>query len=101
MKGETDDDPIEITAAGSRKFGKPTLRVSAIYSPDDLGSARRSLYFEGGPPSKSTATTRLSANLGYRSRVAGVDYTSFNGGISKTFFKKMTVDLRYYDTARG
>lgn len=101
VKGETDDDSFEFTAAGNRKFGKFTLRISAIYSPDDLGGASRSLYLEGGPAFDIDSTTRFSANLGHRSRVAGVDYTSFNGGISKTFFKKVTVDLRYFDTARG
>ena len=101
VKSETDDDSFEFTAAGSCKFGRVSLRISAIYSPDDLGGARRSLYLEGGPSFDINSTTRLSANLGHRSRVAGVDYTSFNGGISKTFCKKVTADLRYYDTARG
>jgi hypothetical protein len=101
VKGETDDDSWEFTAAASRKFGKVALRVSAVYSPDDLGGARRSIYLEGGPSFEIDGTTRLSANIGRRNRVAGVDYTSFNAGLSKTLFKKVTVDLRYYDTAQG
>jgi uncharacterized protein (TIGR02001 family) len=101
VEGDTDDDSFEFTAAVARKFSKIGLRVSAIYSPDDLGAARRSVYFEGGPSFDIDTTTRLSANVGHRSRVEGVDYTSFNAGISKTFFKKMTVDLRYYDSDRS
>ena len=46
-----------------RKFGKAALRVSAIYSPDDLGAARRSLYLEAGPSFDIDDTTRLSANM--------------------------------------
>ena len=101
VQGKTDDDSFEFTASGTRKFGKVTWRLSAIYSPDDLGGARRSFYFEGGPSYAIDNTTRLSANLGHRSRVNGADYTAFNAGISKTFFDKLTADLRYYDSARG
>ena len=43
----------------------------------------------------------MSANIGHRSRVAGVDYTSFNAGISKTLYKKATFELRYYDTTQS
>jgi uncharacterized protein (TIGR02001 family) len=101
VKGETDDDSWEFTAATSRKFGKVALRVSAIYSPDDLGGARRSIYLEGGPSFEIDDTTRLSANIGHRNRVAGVDYTSFNTGLTKTLLRKVTLDLRYYDTTQG
>ena len=101
VKGETDDDSFEFTTTVSRRFGKLSMRVSVIYSPDDLGGARRSLYAEGGPSFDLTKTIRLSSNLGHRSRVNGDDYTSFNAGVSKTLFKKMTMDLRYYDTAQG
>jgi hypothetical protein len=101
VTGDTDDDSFEFMAAASRKFSKLTIKVSAVYSPDDLGGARRSIYLEGGPTLDLTKTVRMSANLGHRSRVNGGDYTSLNAGVTKTFFKKLGVDLRYYDTARG
>ena len=100
VTGDTDDDSFEFTAAASRKFGKLSLKLSAIFSPDDLGSARRSLYVEAGPSFELDRSTRLSANIGQRSRVDGIDYTSFNAGISKTVHW-VTFDLRYYDTAGG
>jgi hypothetical protein len=101
VKGATDDDSWEFTGSASRKLGKLTLKASAVYSPDDLGASRRSLYLEGGPSFEIDGTTRISANIGRRSREAGVDYTSFNAGISKTLFKRATFDLRYYDTAQS
>ena len=101
VKGNPDDTSFEFTAAASRKFGKLSLRASAVYSPDDLGGARRSLYLEGGPSFDIDSGTRLSASLGHRQRVNGIDYTSWNAGLSKTFVKKVTLDARYYDTARG
>jgi len=101
VKGDTDDDSFEFTGNVSRKFGKIGLKAGAVYSPDDLGGSRRSLYLEGGPSYDIDKTTRLSANIGRRSRVGSPDYTSFNAGIAKTFFGKLTVDARYYDTAQS
>ena len=99
--GDPDDTSFEFTTAASRKFGKVSIRGSVVYSPDDLGTARRSFYFEGGPTFEIDKTTRASANLGRRQRVDGVDYTSWNAGVSKTLFGKVTLDARYYDTAQG
>lgn len=101
VEGETDDDSWEFTAAAARKLGKIGLRASAIYSPDDLGTARRSLYLESGLSYDIDDTLRLSANVGRRSRIDGIDYTSFNAGATKTLFKKFSLDLRYYDTAQS
>jgi hypothetical protein len=100
VKGNPDDTSFEFTTAATRKFGRVSLRASAVYSPDDLGSARRSLYLEGGPTIDIDSSTRISANVARRSRVNGVDYTSWNAGLSKTLFKKVTLDARYYDTAQ-
>jgi len=99
--GNPDHDAFEFTAGASRKIGKAGFRTSAVFSPDDIGGSRRSLYLEAGPSFDLDGSTRLSANIGRRSRVAGLNYTSFNAGVSKTFAKKVTVDVRYYDTAQG
>lgn len=101
VKAETDDDSLEFTAGASRKFGKVSVKGTAIYSPDDLGGARRSLYLEGGMSYDLDKDTRLSANVGRRTRDGGQDYTSFNAGVSRTLFKRLTLDLRYYDTAQS
>ena len=101
VKSETDDTSWEFTGSASRKFDRLTVKGSAVYSPDDLGTSGHSLYLEGGPSFEINGTTRVSANIGHRTREAGVDYTSFNAGISKTLFKKATFDLRYYDTAQS
>lgn len=99
--GNPDDDSFEFTGSVARKFGRLGLKAGAVYSPDDLGASRRSLYLEGGPSYDIDKTARLSANIGRRSRVGSPDYTSFNVGIAKTFFGKLTVDARYYDTAQS
>jgi len=99
--GKADSDSFEFTGAVSRKFGRVSLKASAVFSPDDLGSAKRSLYLEGGPSLDIGKSLRLSANIGHRSRVNGPDYTSFNAGASYSIFKGFSADLRYYRTNRA
>jgi hypothetical protein len=98
VNGPTDNKSWEFTGSVTRKFGKVSLRVAAIYSPDDLGGAKRSLFVEGGPTLEIGKTTRISGAIGRRDRVKGDDYTAFNAGISKTLFNGVTLDARYYGT---
>ena len=98
VRGPTDNKSWEFTGNVSRKFGKLSLRVAAIYSPDDLGSAERSLFIEGGPTLEIGKTMRISGAIGRRDRVNGDDYTAWNAGIAKTLFKGVTLDARYYGT---
>jgi hypothetical protein len=97
----TDSHSLELNAGATQKIGKLTLKLSAIYSPNDLGGARRSLYVEGGPSFDLTKTLRLSANIGHRYRENGSDYTSMNVGAAKTLFRAFSLDLRYYRTNRS
>jgi uncharacterized protein (TIGR02001 family) len=101
VTAETDDKAFEFTAGASRKFGKVSVKGNAIYSPDDLGGARQSLYLEGGLSHDLDKVTRLSANVGRRTRDGGQNYTAFNAGVSRILFKRLTLDLRYYDTAQS
>ena len=101
VREPTDDKSWEFTGSATGKFGKLGLRVAAIYSPDDLGGAERSIFVEGGPTLEIGKTTRLSVAIGRRDRVKGDDYTAFNAGIAKTIFKGMTLDARYYGTNRS
>jgi len=95
-----DKRSLELNAAAARKFGKLSLRVGGVYSPDDIGPAGQSLYVEGGPSLDLGKTLRISANVGRRERDGSADYTAFNAGVTKTLFKKLTVDARYYRTDR-
>ena len=91
----------EATGRLSKKFGKVGLSGSAVFSPDDLGSTRQSLYVEGGPSLDLPLRFRLSANLGHRWRDGSPDYTSYNIGVSRPVLKVLTADVRFYDTNRG
>lgn len=96
-----DSDSWEFTGGATYKSGKLSLKLSAVYSPDDLGGASRSLYLEGGPSFDLTKTLRISANVGRRSRVNAPNYTSFNLGATKTIIRGFALDVRYYGTNRG
>ncbi|MCL6740787.1 hypothetical protein LZ518_06525 [Sphingomonas sp. RB56-2] len=96
----TDDHSWEFTGGLTRKLGSITLRGQVVYSPDDLGSAKRSLYWEAGPAVDVSKQFKLFANIGHRARKFGDDYTSFNAGASTTIVPKVTLDLRWYDTNR-
>lgn len=100
IREPTDGNALELNGALSRKLGKIGARISAVYSPDDLGSTKRSLYMEGGPSYDLTKSLRISANLGHRTRANGPDYTSFNAGIS-TVVGRLTFDARFYDTSQS
>lgn len=92
---------FELNGTISRKIGKLGLRGSAVFSPDDLGSTRSSLYAEGGPSLDLPARIRVSANIGHRWREGSPNYTSFNVGVSRPVLKVLTADVRLYDTDRG
>ena len=100
VREPTDDHSWEFTGGVSRKFGAVSLRGSAVYSPDDLGPAERSLYWEAGPALDVARHFKFSANIGHRSRRLGDDYTSFNAGLSTTIVPRTTIELRWYDTSR-
>jgi hypothetical protein len=95
-----DGRSLELNAAAARKFGRCSLRVGGIYSPDDLGPAGQSLYVEGGPSLDLDNSLRISANVGRRERDGAPDYMTFNAGVTKTLFKRLSVDARYYRTDR-
>jgi uncharacterized protein (TIGR02001 family) len=96
----TDSTSWEFTAAGTRKFGPVSLRANAIFSPDDLGSARRSLFVEAAPAVQLAKGWTASAAIGHRDRESEPDYTAFNAGLSKSI-RWLLLDVRYYDTNRS
>jgi hypothetical protein len=98
---QADRDCFEFTAIASRRFGPLTPRVQLIYSPDDLGSTRASLYAEAGAALHLLGGASFSAALSHRNRDGAPDYTAFNAGFSYTFAGHLTADLRYYDTSES
>lgn len=100
VRGHADSTSWEFSAGATQKFGPVSLRTTAVYSPDDLGPARRSLFVEGGPAVQLAKGWTASATIGHRSRDGGADYTAFNAGISK-LAGPLQLDLRYFETNRS
>lgn len=101
VRGRTDDDALEFSAALARKFGRIGVRISMVFSPDDFGGTGSSLFAEGGPTLELTKTLKLAASIGRRHRHLAADYTAFSAGLSKTVHKSLTFDVRYTDTAQS
>jgi len=100
IHGGIDHSAFEFSVGAARKFGAVTLRSSVVYSPDDLGSARRSLFVEAGPAVQLAKGWTASAAVGRRDRQGSPDYTAFNVGIGKNI-KGCQMDLRYFSTDRA
>ena len=100
-RAQPDRDAFEFTASASRRFGPLTSSVRLVYSPDDLGGTRASLYAEAGAALHLFGGASFSAALAHRNRDGAPDYTAFNAGLSYTLAAHFTADLRYYDTAQS
>ena len=97
----TDNDAVELSFGATRKFGQWSARLNTVYSPDDVGGTRRSLYTEAGLSVDAIKSIRLSATVGRRERQGSPDYTAFSAGATKTLPPGLTLDLRYHDTAQS
>ena len=92
----TDNQSLELAGSVARKFGHFTPQLAVIWSPDDLGSTRRSIYYEASATYGITTRTSIGAAVGRRERTGGPDYSAFNVGITHKLNPHVTADLRYY-----
>lgn len=97
----SDRNALEVGAAASRKIGRITPRVSAVWSPDDLGGTRSTLFVEAGASYRLSRSLAASAAFGRRQRGGGADYDAWNAGLTWDGLKPLSFDLRYYDTNGG
>jgi hypothetical protein len=82
-------------------MGALTPRLSAIWSPDDLGKTGRTLFMEAGASYALARTVAVSGAIGRRERTGGNDYTAWNAGLTWTGSRYLVVDAHYYDTDAG
>ena len=97
----TDKAAVELAFAATHAIGDLKPRVSLTYSPDDLGTTRRSVFWEAGGAYQIDKKTIASAGIGVRSRTGGPDYTSFSAGLTRTLVGPLIADVRYYDTSEN
>jgi hypothetical protein len=100
-RGSANDDALELVGSIGRRFGPANARFSLIWSPDDLGATDQTTYAEAGLGYTLRRATTISANLGRRERDGGPDYTAYNFGVTQTFPRGFSADLRWYDTNRS
>lgn len=97
----SDRNALEVSASVSRKIARITPRVSIVWSPNDLGGTRQTLFAEAGASYRLSPSLSASAALGRRQRGGGPDYTAWNAGFTWSGLKPVSLDLRYYDTDAG
>ncbi|WP_155263707.1 hypothetical protein [Sphingomonas segetis] len=97
----SDSSALEIAGSIARPLGALTPRLSIVWSPDDLGSTERTLFAEGGISYKLARFLTASVAVGRRERSGGADYTALNAGLAWAPVKRVTLDVRYYDTDGG
>ena len=98
--GAVDTEALELTVGASRRRGPFEARINYSYSPNDLGTTRRSGYLEATASLEVTRSTSLSATIGHRDRERSPDYSAFSFGVSRSISHMLSADLRYYDTDR-
>ena len=97
-KPGTDATAPEFAGSIARPIGRITPILSVIYTPDELGASKSSVWVEGGASYKISKTFSASAGLGHRYRVLAIDYNAWNAGVAWNPSKHFTVDARYWDT---
>lgn len=97
----SDRSALEISAGAAVKTGRLTPRVTVVFSPNDLGGTRRSLFAEAGASYSLSPKLSASAAFGRRQRDGGIDYDAWNAGMTWQPLKPLSIDLRYYDTDTG
>ncbi len=97
----SDRTSFEMNATAARKIGRLTPRISVVWSPDDVGATRSTLFAEAGAGYRFSADLSGSAAFGMRRRGGGPDYDAWNAGLTWNPLKRVSMDLRYYDTNGG
>jgi hypothetical protein len=99
--GPTRDYAFEATATVTRALGALTPRITLVWSPDDFGSTRQTLFAEAGASLRLSSRLGVGAFAGGRARSGGPDYAAWNVGLTWRPLRRVTLDLRYYETDRG
>ena len=94
----TDATAPEFAASIAHPIRRFTPTLSIIYTPDELGASKTSIYVEGGASYALAKGLTASAGLGRRHRILAIDYTSWNAGVSWIASKHLSFDARYWDT---
>jgi hypothetical protein len=98
---DVDRTALELAGSVSRAFGRLKPFASLTFSPDELGTTKRSGYWEAGSAYQIDGKTGASIGVGLRKRSGGPDYTSFNAGFTRSLFGPFAADIRLHGTNRS
>jgi hypothetical protein len=95
-----DATALEVAASAARTAGRLGGRLNWVFSPDELGTTKRSHYLEAVGTISFGGRITASAGVGRRQRRTGPDYTSYNAGLSYKLSSEFTADVRWYGNNR-
>jgi hypothetical protein len=98
--GAFDTEALELGLGATHRRGPFEVRIGYSYSPDDLGTTRRSGYFEAIGLVDVARSTTISATIGRRERQRGANYNAFSLGLSRNLGNMFSADVRLYGTSR-
>jgi uncharacterized protein (TIGR02001 family) len=93
----TEIDTAEVKAVVLHDFGPVTLGGAVYYSGNYFGSHRDDVYGEGRASYRITPKLTVSGAVGRQSGGLS-DHTTWNAGVTYSFIKNLSLDLRYADT---
>ncbi len=89
---------VELKAAASRPVGPGTVGLAVYYSPEFPGATGDAVYYElnGSVPVMKKLT--LGGAVGRQQINKGIDYSTWNIGLTYAVTDKLGLDVRYSDT---
>lgn len=88
----------EFKAAGSIPVGPATVGAAVFYSPEFFGGTGEGIYVEANAAFSPADKWTINGAVGNQSVDVGVDYTTWNVGVSYAFTDNFSADLRYHDS---
>lgn len=92
-----DLDTLELKVAASTTFGQATIGAAVFYTDDFFATEEEAAYFEVNGRYAFNDRWSVSGVVGQQDS-SGVDYATWNVGVSYAIASNVSLDLRYSDT---
>lgn len=99
--GDADDQAVELGLGASHPLDRLVARAQILVSPNDLGSAKGSIYAELGVDWPASPRLNVGGSIGRRERGNQVDYNFANLGISYALGRRFIAEVRGYATDKS
>jgi uncharacterized protein (TIGR02001 family) len=95
-----DKEFVEYQADISRRFGKNTLRLTHMYTPDSSGRTKAATWSGLGLSRQLSKHVVVTGNYALRRTKPARNYKAYNLGLVWALGQDLSLDIRYFDTDR-